>query len=164
MDIDGVAAPEAVHVGGEGAHAAPHLEGQGIALLDSRGNLTCAGYAKRLLPVYDRKLVKKSALRLKEWDYYYVGNSRFGVALTIADNGYMGLDSISFLFFEGEPWQVTKSPMRAFPMGRTNLPPRSMMGIDSCGMLLSAVHSEEGEEKLHLLMVDNHIPAGAKLY
>ena len=46
----------------------------------------------------------------------------------------------------------------------TNLPPRAMMGIDSCGMLLSAVHTEEGEEKLHLLMVDNHIPAGAKLY
>ena len=46
----------------------------------------------------------------------------------------------------------------------TNLPPRAMMGIDSCGMLLSAVHEEEGEEKLHLLMVDDHIPAGAKLY
>ena len=46
----------------------------------------------------------------------------------------------------------------------TNLPPRKMMGIDSCGMLLSAIHEEEGEEKLHLLMVDNHIPAGAKLY
>ena len=46
----------------------------------------------------------------------------------------------------------------------TNRPPRAMMGIDSCGMLLSAVHEEEGEEKLHLLMVDNHIPAGAKLY
>ena len=45
-----------------------------------------------------------------------------------------------------------------------NLPPRAMMGIDSCGMLLSAIHEEEGEEKLHLLMVDNHIPAGAKLY
>lgn len=45
-----------------------------------------------------------------------------------------------------------------------NLPPRKMMGIDSCGMLLSAVHQEEGEEKLHLLMVDDHIPAGAKLY
>lgn len=45
-----------------------------------------------------------------------------------------------------------------------NLPPRAMMGIDSCGMLLSAVHEEEGEENLHLLMVDNHIPAGAKLY
>ena len=46
----------------------------------------------------------------------------------------------------------------------TNLPPRAMMGIDSCGMLLSAIHEEEGEEKLHLLMVDPHIPAGAKLY
>jgi len=46
----------------------------------------------------------------------------------------------------------------------TNLPPRAMMGIQSCGMLLSAVHKEAGEEKLHLLMVDPHIPAGAKLY
>ena len=46
----------------------------------------------------------------------------------------------------------------------TNLPPRAMMGIESCGMLLSAIHEEEGEETLHLLMVDNHIPAGAKLY
>ena len=46
----------------------------------------------------------------------------------------------------------------------TNLPPRKMMGIDSCGMLISAVHNEEGKEKLHLLMVDEHIPAGAKLY
>ena len=46
----------------------------------------------------------------------------------------------------------------------TNLPPRPMMGIDSCGMLISAVHTEEGEEKLHLLMLDDHIPAGAKMY
>ena len=46
----------------------------------------------------------------------------------------------------------------------TNLPPRPMMGIDSCGMLISAVHHENGEEKLHLLMLDNHIPAGAKMY
>ena len=46
----------------------------------------------------------------------------------------------------------------------TNLPPRPMMGIDSCGMLISAVHHENGQEKLHLLMVDPHIPAGAKLY
>lgn len=46
----------------------------------------------------------------------------------------------------------------------TNLPPRRMMGIDSCGMLISAIHEEEGEERLHLLMMDPHIPAGAKLY
>ena len=46
----------------------------------------------------------------------------------------------------------------------TNLPPRPMMGIDSCGMLISAVHHENGEEKLHLIMLDSHIPAGAKMY
>ena len=46
----------------------------------------------------------------------------------------------------------------------TNLPPRKMMGIDSCGMLLSAIHSEEGQERLNLLMVSDRIPAGAKLY
>ena len=46
----------------------------------------------------------------------------------------------------------------------TNLPPRPMMGIESCGMLISAIHHEEGEEKLHLIMLDNHIPAGAKMY
>ena len=46
----------------------------------------------------------------------------------------------------------------------TNLPPRKMMGVESCGMLLSALHTVNGEEKLNLLMVDDHIPAGAKLY
>ena len=59
-----------------------------------------------------------------------------------------------------EPEQLVGKTLIAI----TNLPPRAMMGIESCGMLLSAVHTEEGEEKLHLLMVDDHIPAGAKLY
>lgn len=100
-----------------------------IPLLDQQGNLTRAGYAKRLLPVYDRKKVRGGVTRLKEWDYYYVGNDRFGVALTIADNSYMGLDSISFLSFEGEPWEVTKSPMSVLPMGGTGLPAQSDKGI-----------------------------------
>jgi len=100
-----------------------------IPLLDERGNLTEAGYAKRLLPVYERAKVKGGALRLKEWDYYYIGNDRCGVALTIADNSYMGLDSISFLNFEGEPWEITKSPMRILPMGKTKLPESSVSGV-----------------------------------
>lgn len=99
-----------------------------IPLLDKKGNLTQTGYAKSLLPVYDRKKVRGGFTRLKEWDYYYIGSSRFGVALTIADNSYMGLDSISFLSFEGKPWQITKSPMRFFPMGRTGLPVSSADG------------------------------------
>lgn len=100
-----------------------------IPLLDAQGNLTEAGYAKRLLPVYDRTRVRTSTMRLKEWDYYYVGNDRYGVALTIADNGYMGLDSISFLNFGAEPWQITKSPMRIMPMGKTGLPQTSAEGV-----------------------------------
>ncbi len=102
---------------------------QAIPLLDEKGNLTRPGYAKKLLPVYDRTKVKGGFARLKEWDYYYVGNDRFGVALTIADNSYMGLDSISFLSFVGEPWEITKSPMRVFPMGKTALPPTSAEGV-----------------------------------
>ena len=100
-----------------------------IPLLDEKGNLTEPGYAKSLLPIYERAKVKGGKTRLKEWDYYYVGNDRFGIALTIADNSYMGLDSISFLSFEGDPWEITKSPMRIFPMGKTNLPESSASGI-----------------------------------
>ena len=59
---------------------------------------------------------------------------------------------------------ILLSPYIIYIIAITNLPPRAMMGIDSCGMLISAVHHENGEEKLHLLMVDPHIPAGAKLY
>ena len=104
---------------------------EAIPLLDEQGNLTQPGYAKQLLPIYDRSKVKGGFARLKEWDYYYVGNDRFGVALTIADNSYMGLDSISFLSFKGTPWEITKSPMRIFPMGKTNLPPTSAEGVSA---------------------------------
>ncbi len=104
---------------------------QAQPLLDRNGNLTQTGFAKRLLPIYDRKAVKGGFARLKEWDYYYAGNDRFGVALTIADNSYMGLDSISFLSFEDDPWQITKSPMRIFPMGKTGLPATSASGLST---------------------------------
>ncbi len=100
-----------------------------IPLLDRRGELTEPGYAKSLLPVYDRRAVKASPLRIKEWDYYYVGNDRFGVALTVSDNGYLGLDSVSLLSFAGQPWQITKSPIRPLSLGRTGLPASSACGV-----------------------------------
>ncbi|MDE6259881.1 MAG: DUF2804 domain-containing protein [Oscillospiraceae bacterium] len=121
-----------------------------IPLLDEQGNLTRAGFAKRLLPVYDRKKVKGGTTRLKEWDYYYVGNDRFGVALTIADNSYMGLDSISFLSFEGEPWEITKSPMSVFPMGRTALPSTSAAGITASSGKRHAILFQVAEGKRQL--------------
>lgn len=102
---------------------------EAIPLLDAQGNLTQAGYAKKLLPVYDRAKVKGGLARLKEWDYYLVLCDHFALALTIADNSYMGLDSVSFLSFQDEPWEITKSPMRPFPMGSTALPSTSAAGV-----------------------------------
>ena len=127
-----------------------------IPLLDEQGNLTQAGYAKKLLPVYERKKVKGGMMRLKEWDYYYVGNDRFGIALTIADNSYMGLDSISFLSFEGTPWEITKSPMRVLTMGKTGLPETSASGttaISGKGYALKFV--VEGGKRVLTAHMDN---------
>lgn len=96
-------------------------------LLNANGNLVESGWARNLLCSYSRDQVKANKLRLKEWDYYLITNGHIGVALTIADNGYMGMDSISFLNFD-EVWEITTSPMRIMPMGKTGLPSSSKKG------------------------------------
>ena len=96
-------------------------------LLDEQGNVMEAGYAKKLLPVYNRRDIKANGLRIKEWDYYLVNNDHFAVALTIADNSYMGFDSISFLHFD-ERWEKTKSAMQVLTRGKKNLPSTSAEG------------------------------------
>lgn len=96
-------------------------------LLDAEGNLACPGFARKLYPVYNKKTDFKSRWKTKEWDYYYIGNSHFGLALTIDDNGYMGLDSISFLDFDNV-WEITKSEMQIMTLGKKNLPPTSETG------------------------------------
>lgn len=96
-------------------------------LLDDRGQLAQAGYATQLVRSYDRAAIRAPWYRIKEWDYYLIGNDRWAVALTIADNGYMGLDSISLLDFE-RPWEHTQSAMRILPRGKTKLPPTSAEG------------------------------------
>lgn len=101
-------------------------------LLNEQGDLREPGFAKKLLPVYSRHQIKASALRIKEWDYYLVMNGQFALALTIADNGYMGLDSISLMDF-WENTQVTKSPMRLMPMGSTGMPKSSLEGDSASG-------------------------------
>ena len=88
-------------------------------LLEDSGNLAEAGYATSLVKEYDRSRIKAGKTRIKEWDYYLIHNDRFGVALTVADNSYMGLVSISFLDFK-ERREVTKSPMLFLPMGKTS--------------------------------------------
>ena len=98
-----------------------------MPLLDKQGNLTEPGYAKKLLPVYRRSDIRAGKSRIKEWDYYLINNGRFALALTIADNSYMGMDSISLLDFE-EGWEITKSPMSVFTFGKVHLPESSAVG------------------------------------
>lgn len=96
-------------------------------LLGNNGCLAQAGYATSLVKKYDRNAIAASKLRVKEWDYYLINNEKYAVALTIADNGYMGLDSVSLLDFESG-WQHTNSPMRILPMGKTGFPSTSVKG------------------------------------
>ena len=117
-------------------------------LLDEQGSLREAGYAKKLLPVYDRNQIRGKALRIKEWDYYLVMNGQFALALTIADNSYMGLDSISFMDF-WEKAQITKSPMRLMPMGSTGMPASTAEGdCASGGKGYSLLFRREADRRL----------------
>ncbi|MBQ9972243.1 MAG: DUF2804 domain-containing protein [Firmicutes bacterium] len=97
-------------------------------LLDENGHLTEAGFARKLILDYDRKAIKANSLRIKEWDYYFIGNEKYGVCLTIADNSYMGLDSVTLIEFGDNPWEQTTSPMSIMTRGKRNFPPTSEKG------------------------------------
>lgn len=118
-------------------------------LLDEKGNIREPGWARRLLPIYSRASIKASKLRIKEWDYYIVNNGSFGIALTIADNSYMGLISASVLDFE-TPWEHTETILTAFPMGRYNLPENSAAGDTLYGdkRVQMAFRAEKGTRRL----------------
>ena len=122
-------------------------------LLGSDGNLLEPGWARSLLPVYRRADIKAGAMRVKEWDYYLITDGHIGLALTIADNGYMGLDSVSFLDFDGK-WEKTTSRMRALPLGRTQLPESSAEGASeiSRGGYALAFYHEDGARMLSFHM------------
>ena len=96
-------------------------------LHDGQGRLAETGYATSLLRQYDRQRIRAGKLRIKEWDYYCITSDRYALALTIADNGYMGLDSVSLLDFDG-PWEQTVSPMCLLPRGKRGLPATSERG------------------------------------
>ena len=104
-----------------------HLLSNG-KLLDEKGNLTEAGYAFGLVKEYNRSDIKAPKSRIKEWDYYYIGNNERGVAFTIDDNSYMGLGSVSILNFIDKTY-ITKSSMKAFTNGKIGLPSSSKEGI-----------------------------------
>lgn len=90
-------------------------------LLDERGYLTQAGYATSLVKEYNRIDIKANHLRIKEWDYYLIYNNDYGIALTYADNSYMGLISASILDFRTKK-EKTTSVMTILPRGKSNMP------------------------------------------
>jgi len=118
-------------------------------LLDEKGRLAQTGYATSLLRAYDRRRVAASRLRIKEWDYYCVVSDRYALALTIADNGYMGLDSVSLLDFDG-PWETTQSKMCVLPLGKRGLPATSEKGDVSASGKGYALHFENDGRRRRL--------------
>lgn len=96
-------------------------------LLNEQGELCEAGYARRLIKAYDRRAIKAATHRIKEWDYYLIMNGRWGVALTIDDNSYMGLLGFSLLDFS-RPWEHTCNIIYPFPSGKTGFPASSAEG------------------------------------
>ena len=97
-------------------------------LLDEKGNLREPGWSRKIVQQYDRKAIKASAFRIKEWDYYLVMGQGFAGAFTISDDGYIGLQSVSLLKFGNEPWEHTETVLNAFPMGKLKLPSDSSAG------------------------------------
>ena len=102
-------------------------------LLNKEGNLREPGWARKLILNYRREDIKAPKFRIKEWDYYIVNDGHHGVALTVADNGYMSLISASVLDFDA-PREKTMSIMTAFPMGKLHMPNTSEAGdVRYCG-------------------------------
>ncbi|MFS0784562.1 DUF2804 domain-containing protein [Bacillus sp. 1P06AnD] len=123
-------------------------------LLNAKGELETKGYATSLLLEYNRRDIKAHPLCVKEWDYYLIHNDKYAVALTIADNSYMGLLSVSFIDFQ-VPWYKTASVMKAFPLGGMGLPGTSGTGDISYSndrISLSFKHITDGKRELSCRM------------
>ena len=136
-------------------------------LLNEDGNLAQAGYATSLVKEYNRSLIKAKASRIKEWDYYYIGNKKYGIAITIADNSYMGMASVSFLDFENVK-DITKSKIKLFTKGKLALPSSSVMGdiyFHSKQVQISYLHENDKRHiSVHYFKFDGKNDLRADLY
>ena len=127
------------------------------ALLDEQGKLIEPGYSKGLLMDYDRKAIKGGALRIKEWDYYLIANNDYAVALTIADNSYMGLDGISLLDFR-KPWEHTNNAMSFLTLGKRRFPASSSNGdVSSSTKKYSISFKHNGDHRILSFHMDNFL-------
>lgn len=128
-------------------------------LLDNKGNLNEAGYSFYLDKVYDRKAIKKLKGRIKEWDYYYIGDEEYGIALTIDDNSYMGLVSVSVLDYKNKT-DVTKSYMFWLPFGEVGFPSSSKDGNTFKDSKKYSMFFENKNGKRHLVCQMKNVSKG----
>lgn len=119
-------------------------------LLNEKGDIAEPGFAKKLFWIYDRKDVKAKKIRIKEWDYYYIGNQDVGLCLTIADAGFVASHSISLLGFSREPFQINDSEIAPFPMGKVGMPSTSEKGDVTAKAGTLTMTFENDGEKRHL--------------
>jgi len=137
-----------------------------VNLLDSDGNVLTPGYAKTALFNYNRNAIKANGLRIKEWDYYCVLNEHFGIALTVADNSYMGLDSITLFDFD-QKTEVTQSFMQWLTFGKKNLPSSSQEGkvevIEKTHTLRFYLDNEKRILEFNVLNFKDNIPLSGKI-
>ena len=122
-------------------------------LLDAQGHLVEPGYATSLLLEYDRRDIRAQGHRIKEWDYYLIYNENYAVALTVADNYYMGLVGASLIDLKARE-EITTNVISLFPMGKMMMPPTSRLGdIDiSTRRLEIGFHNDGMHRELHLEM------------
>lgn len=121
-------------------------------LLNENGTLREPGWSKQLVQVYDRSKIKAPKFRIKEWDYYLIISEKneFGVALTVSDDGYIGLQSATLLDFS-KKWEHTETVLNAFPMGKFKLPPTSEKGNTAYHDKRLNIEFRVSQGKRHLL-------------
>ena len=128
-------------------------------LLDENGNLAEAGYAFELVKEYNRKKIKGLKTRIKEWDYYYIHDKEYGIALTIDDNSYMGLVSVSILDYKKRK-EITKSYMRWLTFGEVKFPPTSKDGDVFCESKKYSMYFGNKNGKRHLVCSMKNVKKG----
>lgn len=125
-------------------------------LLNASGNIANPGFAKKLLWTYSRADIKAPKMRIKEWDYYYIGNQDYGLALTISDSGYVSCLSASILEFGKSPLQMNDSELGMLPLGKMNLPATSEAGNIHAKVGTANMSFDNDGEVRHLYGVYNN--------
>lgn len=133
-------------------------------LLNDKGNISEPGFAKKLFWKYSRKDVKANALRIKEWDYYYIGTQDYGLCLTVSDVGYVSSLSVSLLGFGKEPFQMNDSELGILPLGKVNMPESSVSGnVSTKAGTFDVTFNNDGKMRHLFGQYDNYCNSGKTL-